>query len=165
MAKESTKLQSWQVFHFARKHLTRSTLYAIFGKKNARAVDYWCEDPRYTTKLDGAYDPIQGVKSLLETLDDQGHCGVVRSAIAYMASGTSAGSDEVPEIVEPMPRLSDEILADFRAVAELQRAIEAKCDIAGVEHLLLDAIAELERTVACYHKESMKSGRDERRNP
>lgn len=157
-------MQSWQVFHFARKHLSRSVLYAIFGKKNARAVDYWCEDPRYTAKLEGAYDPIQGVKSLLETLDDHGHCGVVRSALSYLAAGTSADSGDVQKIVEPMSCISQEILADFRAVAELQRAIEAKLDLAGVEHLLLEAVAELERTVACYQKDFLSSERDEQRN-
>lgn len=164
MAKEISKMQSWQVFHFARKHLTRSALYAIFGKKNARAVDYWCEDPRYTAKLEGAYDPLQGVKTLLETLDDHGHCGVVRSAIAYLAAGTSAATNNAQEIVEPMLNISEEILADFRAVAELQRAIEGKLDIAGVEQLLLEAIGELERTVACYQKEALKGERDERRD-
>lgn len=149
----SNKMQSWQVFHFARKHLTRSALYAIFGKKNARAVDYWCEDPRYTAKLDGAYDPLQGVKTLLESLDDQGHCGVVRAAVAYLTENTSVQCDYEQSIVEPMANLTDEILADYRAVAELQRAIELHCDIAGVEHLLLEATAELERTVARYRKE------------
>jgi hypothetical protein len=164
MPKKSPEMQSWQIFHFARKHLNRSVLYAIFGKKNARAVDYWCEDPRYTAKLEGAYDPIQGVKSLLNILDDHGHCGIVKSAIAYLSDGTSAASNDKQEIVEPLSNISEEILADFRAVSELQRAIEAKLDIAGVEHLLLEAIAELERTVACYQKEALKSEQDERRN-
>ena len=153
MPNSPPQMQSWQIFHFARKHLNRSTLYAIFGKKNARAVDYWCEDPRYTAKVDGAYDPISGVKSMLETLDDQGHCGVVRSAIAYLCSSTSVQCDHKQEIVEPMSSLADEILADYRAVAELQKAIESQCDIAGVEHLLLEAVAELERTVALYRKD------------
>ncbi len=149
---QSQSLKSWQIWHFSRKHLNRSILYAIFGKKNARAVDYWCQDPKYTAKVDGAYDPIQGVKSLLDILDDQGHAGIVRAAIGYLSAGTSAECNYDQKIVEPMVSITDEILADFRAVAELQRAIENNCDIAGVEHLLLDAIAELERTVACYSK-------------
>lgn len=153
MPKNDTTMQSWQVFHFARKHLSRSVLYAIFGKKNARAVDYWCEDPRYTAKLDGAYDPLNGVRTLLESLDDQGHCGVVRAALSYLAENTSVKCDYEQSIIEPLPSLNDEILADYRAVAELQRAIELEVDMAGVEHLLLDAVAELERTVARYRKE------------
>jgi hypothetical protein len=159
MPNKTREMQSWQVFHFARKHLGRSVLYSIFGKKNARAVDYWCEDPRYTAKPEGAYDPIYGVKILLEALDDLAHCGTVRSALAYLASGTSAAADNVPEIVEPLPDISDEILADFRAVGELQRAIENKLDLTGVEHLMHEAIAELERTVACYQKEFLKGER------
>ena len=66
MAKEKANMRSWQVLHFARKHLGRSSLYAIFGRKNARTVDYWCEDPKYTGKEECAFDPIQGVKDLLE---------------------------------------------------------------------------------------------------
>lgn len=153
MAKETTKMQSWQVFHFARKHLTRSTLYAIFGKKKARAVDYWCEDPRYTAKPEGAYDPIQGVKALLDTLDDNGHCGVVRATVAYMCEGTSCRLDHKKEIVEPMSTITDEILADFRAVANLQRAIEAGAEIDEVEYYQREAVEEIERTVALYRKD------------
>lgn len=62
-----------------------------------------------------------------------------------------AGTEE--ELVAPMPSMTDEILADYRAVAKLQNAIELGCDVAGVEHLLKDAIAELERTFALYCKE------------
>jgi len=154
MPKEKEKMQSWQIFHFARKYLTRSTLYAIFGKKNARAVDYWCEDPRYTAKADGAYDPIQGVKALLSTLDDQGHCGVVRAAVAYLCEGTSCDLDlDNANLSEPLPCITDEILADFRAVANLQRAIEEERHISVIEDYKLEAIAEIERTVARYRKD------------
>ncbi len=153
MPNSLAKMQSWQVFHFARKHLGRSVLYAIFGKKNARAVDYWCEDPRYTAKVEGAYDPIQGVKSMLDILDDQAHLGVVRATIAYLTADTSIRSDYQRKIVEPMSNLTDEILADYRAVAELQRAIEQRRDVEEVEELMVEAMAELERTLACYRKE------------
>jgi hypothetical protein len=154
MPKNNETMQSWQVFHFARKHLTRSFLYTIFGKKNARAVDYWCENPRHTAKPEGAYDPIQGVKALISELDDRGHCGVVRAAIAYIAEGTScAFNHQEQKIVEPLSSLSEEILADFRAVSDLQRAIEAEDDIEAIEYYKLEAIAEIERTVALYRKE------------
>lgn len=32
-------------FHFVRKHLGRSA-----SAKKSRTVDYWCEDPRFTTE-------------------------------------------------------------------------------------------------------------------
>lgn len=153
MPNETPKMQSWQVFHYARKYLTRSALYAIFGKKNARAVDYWCEDPRYTAKSEKAYDPLQGVKDMLEMLDDRGHCNVVRAALAFLAADTSCPIEGKQEIVEPLPNVSEEILADFRAVAALQRAIESSEALEEIERCMREAIAEIERTVARYRND------------
>lgn len=154
MPKQPSEMQSWQVFHFARKYLGRSVLHGIFGRKNARTVEYWCENPRNTNKPESAYDPIRGTKSLLELLDDQGHCGVVRSCIAYLLSGTSLGCDIHPQIVEPKPTIAEEILADYQAVARLQQAIDEHGEIEGIDKLKREAIAEIERTVAKYRKEN-----------
>lgn len=150
MPNELAKMRSWQFFHFVRKHLGRSVLYSVFGKKNARAVDYWCEDPRFTAKPEKAYDPLQGIKDTIDLLDDRGHCDVVRSVLTYLAAGTSSDNGDEPVINELLPTLTDEILADFRAVAALQTAIESETDIEEIEILKRDAIAEIERTVARY---------------
>lgn len=151
MPEQSLKMKSWQFFNYARKYLKASTLYAIFGRKNARAVDYWCQDPLYTARPDDSYDPIKGVKILLTTLDDHGHCAVVRSCLEYLASGTSACSAGFEPGVEPLkPTISEEILADFRAVAALQTAIEAGHNVPAIMRLKAAAIAEIERTVALY---------------
>ncbi|MDD3814401.1 MAG: hypothetical protein PHZ02_07120 [Desulfocapsaceae bacterium] len=150
MPKEQEKMQSWQVFHFARKRLGASALCVIFGKKNARAVDYWCQDPMYTDKSEQAYDPIQGVKNLLSMLDDRGHVGAVRNCIAFLCSGTSLDCGCEPEIVAPLPTLTEEILADYKAVACLQAAIEDKIEPAVIKALAAEAIAEIERTCAKY---------------
>ena len=153
MSNETSKMQSWQVFHYARKYLTRSRLYAIFGKKNARAVDFWCEDPRFTNKTEGAYDPLQGVKTLIDMLDDQGHCDVVRATFAFLSEGTSCETGGNPAIIDPLPTIHEEILADFRAVGLLQRAIESGAGIDEVKQYRQHAIAEVERTVARYIKD------------
>ncbi len=153
MPKETPKMQSWQVFHFSRKYLTRSALYAIFGKKNARAVDYWCENPRYTAKSERAYDPLKGIKDLVDLLDDRGHCDLVRAVLAFLAAGTTCETGLFPQVVEPLPTVADEILADFRAVSSLQRAIEENYDLDEVEHCKQEAIAEIERTVARYRRD------------
>lgn len=158
MPKTASKMQSWQIFHYARKHLGRSVLYAIFGKKNARAVDYWCEDPKYTNKPDGAYDPIQGIRDLLTALDDHGHTAVVKSACQYMTAETSTG-DECPlGLTDLLPSLEAEILADFRAVAAFQAAIESGADIRKIISAKELAIAEIERTVARYIKDLQETG-------
>jgi hypothetical protein len=149
-------MQSWQVLHYARKHLGRSILYSIFGKKNARAVDYWCEDPRFTAKDDGAYDPIHGVKALLEMLDDQGHCSTVRACVAYLIQGTSEGCGIEPAVVEMKPTVAEEVLADYRAVADMQDAIDAGESIEVVNDLKYAAVEELHRTVAKYIEDRSK---------
>jgi hypothetical protein len=150
MAKKTQEMQSWQVLHFARKHLGRNALYVVFGKKNSRIVDYWCENPKYTGKPDKAYDPIQGVKDLLEALDDAGHTTVVRSCINYLLSGTSLDNGDDPNIKDLLPTVNDEILADYRDVASLQEAIEQGMDIETVNERKNISIEELERTFAKY---------------
>ena len=154
MSKPNNKMQSWQVFHFARKHLGNSVLYAIFGKKKARAIDTWAQDPRYTQKQEGSYDPVLGVKTLLETLDDYGHTDVVRQAVNYMTANTSAAADCDPPLIQDLqPTISDEILCDYKAVAEMQAAIEAGESVVYVSALKDEAIDEIARTVALYRKQ------------
>lgn len=153
MPKSAPKMESWQVFHFARKHLSSSMLYTLFGKKNARAIDYWIENPTTTAKPEGAYEPTKGVKNLLDLLDDKGNCDTVRDTIAYLAADTSCATDSDPEIIEPLPTIGEEILADFRAVSKLQGAIEDGWDIISVDEFKRLAITEIERTVAKYRKD------------
>ncbi|MFA7346877.1 MAG: hypothetical protein WCZ86_03860 [Desulfurivibrionaceae bacterium] len=153
MANGDKKMQSWQVLHFARKHLGRSVLYAIFGKKNARTVDYWCEDPRYTGKEDRAFDPIQGVKDLLDALDDQGHTPIVRACLNFLRSGTSLEEEKLPMVSELLPTLAEEKLADYIALAEFQSAIERCRPYEEANALKKAAIEEIERTFAKYVKD------------
>lgn len=153
MPKENARLQSWRIFFYARKYLGRSTLYSIFGKRHARTVDLWCEDPRFTDKEDKAFDPVQGVHDLLTLLDDHGHCGIVRSCIAYLISGTSAECGIDAEIVEIKPTITEEILADFKAVAALASAIEAGLHPDEIAPIKIAAMSEIERTYAKYHKD------------
>jgi len=147
------KMQSWQVFHYARKHLGSSVLYGIFGKKNARAVDYWCQDPKYTDKSDTAYDPIQGVKRLLAGLDDLGHTDQVRACLAYLAQDTSLCTGQAPEIAELLPTIDQEVLADYKAVSAMQSAIDRGDHPAVIAALNDAAVAEIERTYAKYREE------------
>lgn len=155
MANTIPKMRSWQVFHYARKYLGRSALYAIFGKKNARSVDYWCEDPKYTSKPDNAYDPLLGIRDLLKELDDHGHGPVVRSALKYITSETNIDIDGDCQYGELLDTVTEEILADFRVVAQLQRAIEDRLDPDRVASIKDMAVAEIERTYARYLKERL----------
>lgn len=150
MPKQNPPMKSWQIFHYARKHLGSGVLYAIFGKKNARTVDYWCQDPRTTGKEEDASDAICGVKLLLDKLDDLGHTSVVRAAVAFFKSGTSLEEDYHPSVSDLLPSIAEEKLADFHKVAEFQAAIdrgEGRIEV-GVKKQA--AIEEIERTWAKY---------------
>lgn len=146
-------MRSWQILHYARKHLGRSALYAIFGKRNGRIVELWCEDPMYTDKSEDAYDPIMGVKNLLTALDDQGHCGTVRACIDFLVAGTSLGCGQTPEIIELQPTINEELLADYAAVALLQEGIAHELEPHIIKARKDAAIAELERTYAKYRED------------
>lgn len=159
MAKNDEIMQSWQVFHYVRKHLGRSILYGIFGKRHARTVDLWCQDPRFTDKEARSYDPLQGIRDLFSLLDDRGHVPIVRSALQYLASETSLDYDYHGDHAHPLPTITEEILADYRAVAALQAAIEAGQTPEVINQLKIAAINEIERTVARYLEDSQATPR------
>jgi hypothetical protein len=129
-------------------------LYAIFGTRHARTIDGWCEDPRYTGKDDDAFDPIKGIRNLLWLLDDEGHVGVVRSALQYIASGTSVdcGADWA-SMAEPPVTINSGILAGYKALADLQEAIESGGHPDQINRLKLAVFAELELVNAKYRGE------------
>ena len=146
-------MKSWQIFHFFRKHIGSEVLYSIFGTKNSRTVDYWCQDPMYTAKPATAYDPIKGVKKTMEMLDSFGHIGIVRACRAYIFSRTSIACDIEPQIIEPQATINEEILLDYTAVGELHAAIKAGADPDEIDAFKDAALAEIERTSAKYRKD------------
>ena len=153
MPNESSKMKSWQIFHFFRKQIGREVLYSIFGTKNSRTVDYWSQDPIFTGKPEGAFDPIKGIKEMIDRLDNYGHVGVAQACIDYLCAGTSLDCGREPHITEPKKSLMEEILADYRSVAELQRAVEEGASPAFVAKMRDAAIEEIERTYARYVRE------------
>lgn len=151
MPKNSPNMRSWQVFNIARKYIGIPFLLSVFGKKNARCINYWCEDPKFTKKNDEAFDPILGVKRLFTCLDDHGFPWVVRAAVRYMIAETSITEEFPVEILADMkPTMSEEMLADYPAIATLHKAINDGSDLAVVEQFKREAIAEIERTVAKF---------------
>jgi|GEM_PF-944337 hypothetical protein len=154
MPKTNATMQSWRVFHYARKYLGRQRLYAIFGTRHARTIDGWCEDPRYTDKDVDAFDPIKGIRNLLWLLDDEGHVGVVRSALQYIASGTSIDcGDDMASMAEPPTTINAGILAVYKAVAELQAAIDAGVRPDNLKGLKVAILAEINLVCAKYRGE------------
>ncbi|KGO32802.1 hypothetical protein JT06_18275 [Desulfobulbus sp. Tol-SR] len=106
-----------------------------------------------TGKNEDASDPVKAIRNMLWKLDDQGHVDICRAALNYMASGTSVICGEEQEIVELRPTVSEELLADYRAVAMMQEAIEDHEHPDMVLSLKQEAISEIERTYARYRKD------------
>jgi len=144
------KLKSGQIFHYFRKHIGRHELYRIFGTKNSRTIDLYCQDTHCTNREEGAFDPIKGVRDMLTTLDDYGHTGVVKAAVAYITSGTGIYCGYRDEITELRATIHEEILRDYEAVSNFQKAIEARLFLEEVALYKEKAIAEIERTYAKY---------------
>ena len=149
------KLQSWQIFHAARKHLGVERLVAMFGKKNARSIYTWAADPACTEER--CKDPLEALHAMLSELDTIGRGDVARSALAYLATALD-GEHEEPAVAEIRPTIEAEVLADYQSVAALQSAIEAGMSIATVDSMRLAAVEEVSRTFAKYVADFERQG-------
>lgn len=61
-----------------------------------------------------------------------------------------------PESLDTLPTITEEVLADFAAVAALHAAINRESDLASIKLAAAAAIAEIERTVAKVAQERGK---------
>lgn len=149
MSEDNSKMQPWQVFQAARKYLGPETVAKIFHKEKRSAYN-WAQDPAFTECR--CRNPLELLYTLFERMDTVGLGYVVRAALVYL-SGAVEAVDEGQEIRQPLATIQQEILADYAAVANLQRAIESEASLEEVRYCQREAIAEIERTVARYAKE------------
>ena len=148
MTKESPKLHTWQVFNVARRTLGPGTVANIFGRRNARSAYDWAQDPAYTVQR-VKRDPLEALHLMLSMLVERGREDVARCAIEYLGTALE-GQLCPPTIKELKATLDAEILADFRAVSDLQEAIEKGLEASQVKTLAIEAKAEIDRTLAKY---------------
>lgn len=146
MSSEQVKMQPWQVFQAARKHLGADTVARIFNREKRSAYS-WAQDPTFTECR--CRSPLELLHSLFERMDAVGVGYAARAGVEYLATAIDPDV-QVDEIREPLPTIEEEILADYSAVSQLQRAIEDKADLETVNRLKREAIEEIERTVAKY---------------
>ena len=140
-------LATWQIWHAFKHHLGESFLVKVFGKRNGRTIRMYAQDPKFTD--DRCNDPIENLHTVFSEMAAIGRPDVVRKAIGYLV--TALGDEnQLDEISRLQPTLCEEILADYRAVSVLQRAIEDGEEIDLVDTLKLSAIEEIERTFAKY---------------
>ncbi len=142
-------MQPWQVFQAARKYIGPEVVAKIFNREKRSAYN-WGQDPAFTECR--CKSPLELLHTLFERMDAVGIGYVARAAIRYLETALDNDQD-LDDIKEPLPTIDQEILADFRAVAELQRCIEGGCSIEQVKSCQDAARAEIERTVARYIKD------------
>lgn len=149
MPKERATLQPWQIFSAAMRTLGRVKLGSLLGVGERTAYLYG-ENPAYTAGK-RCRCPLERIHGMFSELATFGRSDVCRAAIDYLRS--SYEEVESGPVEDLKPTVRDELLADYSAVASLQRAIEACEDIDLVETLVQKAKAEIDRTHARYLKD------------
>lgn len=139
-------MQPWQVFHAASKYLRPENVARIFNKEKRSAYN-WGQDPAFTEHR--CRNPLELLHSLFERMDAAGIGYVARAGIRYLETAIEDEID-LEDIKEPLPTITEEVLADYGAVAALQRAIDNGATIEEVRSLAAEAAGEIERTVAKY---------------
>lgn len=82
-----------------KKTLGESVIFRVYGKRDARIVRMWAQDPRCTQ--DRCHDPIQNLHALLEMMDEIGRGDVARKVIDHLQTAMDAEklAREILEIV------------------------------------------------------------------
>lgn len=148
MTQDQSKMQPWQVFNVARKAMGAAMVARIFNRSIRSAHD-WAQDPTCTEVR--CKSPLELLHTLFERMDAIGYGYAARAAIRYLetAADQDVAVGAVPLVMDTMEQ---EILADYAAVAALQRAIDAGEPIPVVHELKHEAMDEIDRTYAKYCK-------------
>lgn len=143
------KFEAWQVFAASFKALGRAKVAGCLGVTESAAYQYGANPT--TTGEKRCRNPLERIHSLLYELDMWGRGDVCRDAIDYLR--TAFEEAEPKPVSELKPTMNEELLADYQAVASLQRAVESCEQIDIVEALVEAAKAEIDRTYAKYLKD------------
>lgn len=149
MTQENPQMQPWQVFHAARRALGANIVAKIFNR-SIRAAHDWAQDPAYTEVR--CKSPLELLHTLFERMADAGRGYAVRSALQYLESAIDSDV-QAQGIIEPLPTIQEEILADYAAVAALQAGIAGGASADEIRQLKREATDEIERTAAKYIKD------------
>lgn len=142
------KFQSWQFWAAAKKLLGEPNLMLILGKRNGRTIRMYSADPKYTQER--CRDPLKHLHIIFSELDTFGRGDVARLAIRYLESAIDP--QDVSRIAEMQPTIEEEILADYKSVADLQVAIVDGAPVDIVSDFAVEAKEEIDRTLAKYIK-------------
>ncbi len=115
------KLETWQIWHAMRKTLGDSFIMSVLGRRNARTIRMYAQDPRFT--VDRCKDPIEALAILFDELATYGRADIAELAIGHMRQAIT-GHDNLPCPDQLKSTMDAEVVADFQAVAELKAAID-----------------------------------------
>lgn len=144
------KLETWQIWHAFKKTLGEPFLMHVLGKKNARTIRLYSQDPTYTE--DRSKDPLESLHAIFSAADEIGRGDLPRKALGYLATAVGESSYDMPAVNQLLPALAEEKLADYQKLAAFQKAIDDGSDVDLVEVLMNEAKEEIERTFAKYLK-------------
>lgn len=144
------KLATWQIWHAFKKTLGEPFLMHVLGKKNARTIRLYSQDPAFTE--DRSKDPLEALHIIFAEADEIGRGDLARKAIDYLATAIGDSSYDMPAVRSLLPTLVEEKLADYQKLAAFQQAIDDQADVDMVEVLMNEAKEEIERTFAKYLK-------------
>ncbi len=142
--------QSWQFWAAAKKTLGETRLLLILWRRNGRTIRMYSADPRYTQ--DRCRDPLEHLHTILQELDTFGRGDISRLAIEYLM--TAVDDHHIPPVSDLQPTMNMEILMDYQAINDLQKAISIGATTDEVAALAEEAKREIDRTLAKYLEES-----------
>ena len=143
-------MESWQIFHVARKELGDSVLCKIFSPRKARAIRGWAQDPTFTSTQ--TRNPIDRIIILLRELDHCGRGRYARAAIDIMAAPLGGHFEYLPGAKSDRGSVDGELTDAAIALGEL--ATTCRCALADGKlddeerELVLEAARELYLQVA-----------------
>lgn len=149
MTTNEIKMQPWQVFAAAIKGLTAERVARIFNKQ-IRSAYNWGQDPAFTEER--CRNPLELLHSLFNNMDAVGFGWAARAGIRYLETAVDP-EVRVDAVQQLLPTIQEELLADYRCLAEFQRAIEGGRPVAEVHELKHQAFDEIERSFSKYRKE------------
>lgn len=141
-------LETWQIWNGFKKHLGEPLLMQVLGKKNARTIRLYSQDPRLTE--DRCKDPLEALHIIFSEADEIGRGDLARKAIAFLETALEENSFDVSPANSLLPTMDAEKLADYQKLAAFQKAIDDGADADLVETLMNEAKDEIERTYAKF---------------
>ena len=144
------RLETWQIWHAMRKTISDSFIMGVLGRRNARTIRMYAQDPRCT--VDRSKDPIEALAILFDELATYGRADIAELGIKHLQQSIGCDKDlRCPDQLKPT--VDAEILADFQVVADMKAAIEANKDPDEVRIAMTEAIHEIERTYTKYQQD------------